>query len=145
MCIFGAVLVEVFIVQPFMEYIYLCGDPFSTERIMHVAKVFGAVAKAARSLSSDYRQLSLNGTAPILSRLFPMSSYLEDRPPRGSNTKGVKAPTTGAPFSAPHTTACPSSSSPARCTTRRHTSCPPGSSSRPSCTSAHWFVAISSW
>ncbi|KAH9942724.1 hypothetical protein B0H21DRAFT_823948 [Amylocystis lapponica] len=78
-CIAGAVLVDVFIVQPFTDYIYLGGDPFRMDRIMRVAKIFGAVSKAVMSLREYYQHLSL-GSTPALNRLFPTPSYIDDRP-----------------------------------------------------------------
>ncbi|KAH9942731.1 hypothetical protein B0H21DRAFT_867599 [Amylocystis lapponica] len=78
-CIAGAVLVDVFIVQPFTDYIYLGGDSFRMDRIMRVAKIFGAVSKAVMSLREYYQHLSL-GSTPVLNRLFPTPSYIDDRP-----------------------------------------------------------------
>jgi hypothetical protein len=46
----GAVFVEVFSVQKFTGYIYMGGDPFETEQVHYVAKVFDAVARAVKAL-----------------------------------------------------------------------------------------------
>jgi hypothetical protein len=46
--------VEVFSVQNFTGYIYMGGDPFETEQVYYVAKVFDAVARAVRALGRQY-------------------------------------------------------------------------------------------
>jgi hypothetical protein len=46
----GAVFVEVFSVQNFTGYIYTGGDPFDTEQVYDVPKVFDAVARAVKAL-----------------------------------------------------------------------------------------------
>ena len=53
----GAIFVEVFTVQTFTGYIYLCGNPFEMERIQYAAKVFEAVARAVKSLRLFYYNL----------------------------------------------------------------------------------------
>ncbi|KDQ51943.1 hypothetical protein JAAARDRAFT_210749 [Jaapia argillacea MUCL 33604] len=78
-CVSGAVLVDVFIVQPFTDYIYLGGDPFMNERVTHVAKVFSAVSTAVRLLRQHYRDLSPN-SIPNHDRLFPNPAYASDPP-----------------------------------------------------------------
>ncbi|KAF8490166.1 hypothetical protein F5888DRAFT_1136556 [Russula emetica] len=50
----GAVFVEVFSVQNFMGYICMGGDPFETEQVYYVAKVFDAVARAVKVLGRQY-------------------------------------------------------------------------------------------
>jgi hypothetical protein len=50
----GAVFVEVFSVQNFTGYIYMGGDPFETEQVYYVAKVFDAVARAVKALGRQY-------------------------------------------------------------------------------------------
>lgn len=45
---------EVFAVQAFTNYIYLGGDPFESEKVRHVAKVFDALARAVKALQHEY-------------------------------------------------------------------------------------------
>ncbi|GBE89357.1 hypothetical protein SCP_1600180 [Sparassis crispa] len=73
-CFSGAVLVDIFIVQPFTDYIYLGGDPIMNERITHVAKLFSAVADAAMLLREHYRSLSPS-TVPKHGPLLPSPAY----------------------------------------------------------------------
>ncbi|KZT09751.1 uncharacterized protein LAESUDRAFT_646581 [Laetiporus sulphureus 93-53] len=75
-CFFGAVLVDIFIVQPLTDYIYLGGDPFMNDRIFHVANLLGVLADAVKNLRNYYRLLSPNNK-PQRARLFPNPTYIE--------------------------------------------------------------------
>ncbi|OSD01094.1 hypothetical protein PYCCODRAFT_1504306 [Trametes coccinea BRFM310] len=65
---YGAVLADVFIVQPFTDYIFLGGDPDTESRTERVAKIFMEVRRAWDELKIWYRALSSDGgeglTAP---------------------------------------------------------------------------------
>ncbi|KDQ49490.1 hypothetical protein JAAARDRAFT_42919, partial [Jaapia argillacea MUCL 33604] len=78
-CFFGAVLVDGFISQQFTDYIYLGGDPFMNERIIHVAKVFDAVRNATGSLRDYYDHL-LPSRMRNRERLLPSPTYCLHRP-----------------------------------------------------------------
>ncbi|RDX52139.1 hypothetical protein OH76DRAFT_1554323 [Lentinus brumalis] len=75
-CFYGAVLVDVFIVQPSMDYIYLGGDPYEEGRIQYAAKILQAVREALDELRGWYQSLhlSLDLDAPP-THLLPHPTY----------------------------------------------------------------------
>ncbi|KDQ50837.1 hypothetical protein JAAARDRAFT_211512 [Jaapia argillacea MUCL 33604] len=78
-CFSGAVLVGGFIVQPFTDYVYLGGDPFMNDRIIHVAKIFDAVRNAATVLRDYYDHL-LPRRERNRERLLPSPTYSLHQP-----------------------------------------------------------------
>lgn len=76
---------EVFSVQNFTGYIHMDGDPYETEKVYYVAKVFDAVARAAKALGRQY--FFPNPESRPDSRL-PSPTYLQNSP----------FPTNGSPF-----------------------------------------------
>lgn len=75
----GAVFLDKVIYQGFTEYMWLGGDPYLDKNIMHIARIFSAVAKAVRKLHAYYDDLKLSDT-PVPSRLFPCPTFgLEDQ------------------------------------------------------------------
>ncbi|KAJ2977321.1 hypothetical protein NUW54_g11434 [Trametes sanguinea] len=58
---YGAVLTDAFIVQPFVDFIFLGGDPDAEERIERVAKIFVEVRRALEELKVWYQGLSIGG------------------------------------------------------------------------------------
>jgi hypothetical protein len=77
----GAILVDAFTVEPFTEYIFLGGDPYTEERTLHHARIFAAVSQALLDLKQFYRKLKPNVT-PALYRLFPNPSYIAGKTPQ---------------------------------------------------------------
>jgi hypothetical protein len=69
--------VEVFSVQNFTDYIYMGGDPFGTEQVYYVAKVFDAVARAVKALGRDYFFLDPESRPEFRS---PSLTYLPNSP-----------------------------------------------------------------
>ncbi|KAH9027358.1 hypothetical protein EDB84DRAFT_311712 [Lactarius hengduanensis] len=77
----GAILVDVFTVESFTGYIYLGGNPYAQESILHMARVFAAVSQAFLDLKRFYQDLKL-GRTPQLCRLFPSPTYFADKMPK---------------------------------------------------------------
>ncbi|KAH9027873.1 hypothetical protein EDB85DRAFT_2148231 [Lactarius pseudohatsudake] len=77
----GAILVDVFTVESFTGYIYLGGNPYAEESILHMARVFAAVSQAFLDLKRFYQDLKL-GRTPQLCRLFPSPTYFADKMPQ---------------------------------------------------------------
>ena len=77
---------EVFSVQNFTGYIYMGGDPFETEQVYYVAKVFSAVARAVRALGREYFFLDPESQPEFRS---PSPTYLPNShfPANGSSFK----------------------------------------------------------
>jgi len=73
----GAVFVEVFSVQNFTGYIYMGGDPFETEQVYYVAKVFDAVARAVKALGRQYFFLDPESRPEFR---LPSPTYLPNSP-----------------------------------------------------------------
>ena len=68
-------LADVFVVQPFTEYIYLGGDPEVDERVTQTAKRFLAFRKAIQDLRSYYRSLRLDDSGPVRAARLPHPTY----------------------------------------------------------------------
>ena len=68
---------EVFSVQNFTGYIYMGGDPFETEQVYYVAKVFSAVARAVKALERQYFFLDPKSRPEFRS---PSPTYLSNSP-----------------------------------------------------------------
>ena len=79
----GAIFVDVFIVQTFLEQLYLGGNPYETTQIRDVAKVFEMVARAVKLLKRYYRELRVRtGLKPSL----PSPTFSDTEPPQGTLT-----------------------------------------------------------
>ncbi|KAG8891358.1 hypothetical protein FRB99_003650, partial [Tulasnella sp. 403] len=63
-CVYGAVLVDVFIVQPSTEVLFMGGTPFLDDRIIRVAKIFDGLRPAMLELQEYYRALQPLDVAP---------------------------------------------------------------------------------
>ena len=70
-----------FTVEPFTEYIFLGGDPYTEERTALHVQIFAAVSQALFDLKVYYRNLEPTVT-PMPYRLFPNPTYLGNRPLR---------------------------------------------------------------
>ncbi|KAH9027874.1 hypothetical protein EDB85DRAFT_1972594 [Lactarius pseudohatsudake] len=81
----GAILVDVFAVESFTGYIYLGGNPYAQESILHTARIFAAVSRAFLSLKRFYQDLKLKRT-PQLCRLFPNPTYFAEKMPQSELT-----------------------------------------------------------
>ncbi|KAI8972422.1 hypothetical protein BD414DRAFT_218607 [Trametes punicea] len=78
-CFYGAVLTDVFIVQPFTDYIFLGGDPDAGERIERVAKIFVEVRRALDELRLWYQSLRVGGGNPeVPSHILPQPTYARE-------------------------------------------------------------------
>ncbi len=76
----GAVFLDKVIYQAFTEYMWLGGNPYLDENVMHIARIFSAAAKAVRKLHVYYDDLELSDI-PVPSRLFPRPTFgPEDQP-----------------------------------------------------------------
>lgn len=76
----GAVLTDVFIVQPFTDYIFLGGDPDAEGRIERVAKIFVEVRRALEELKFWYQGLLSDGGDDLVAphHILPHPSYARD-------------------------------------------------------------------
>ena len=75
----GAILVDSFTVEPFTEYIFLGGDPYTEERTALHAQIFAAASQALFDLKIYYGNLEPKVT-PAPYRLFPNPTYLSNKP-----------------------------------------------------------------
>ncbi|KAI0310354.1 hypothetical protein OF83DRAFT_1047641, partial [Amylostereum chailletii] len=76
-CVFGAMITDIVVVQPFTEYILLGGTPDKTERVVHIARTFHALREALATLENEYRGLSFSDTVKAAARLFPNPTFLD--------------------------------------------------------------------
>src|SRR5258708_12663564 len=66
----GAVFLDKVIYQAFTEYMWLGGNPYLDENVMHIARIFSAAAKPVRKLHLYYDDFALSAI-PLPSPLFP--------------------------------------------------------------------------
>lgn len=76
----GAILAEAFVVETFTDYIYLGNQSFPHERYITLSRIFAAVAKAMVTLRRYYETVELS-TSPVLGRLFPQPTYVDNKGP----------------------------------------------------------------
>ncbi|TFK27944.1 hypothetical protein FA15DRAFT_665955 [Coprinopsis marcescibilis] len=81
----GFIFSDIYVVQPFTDYIALSGTPSGTlARIRHISKYFSIFKKGLVMLRSAYKQMDIVGSNNGISvaRLLPHPSYKNDsRPP----------------------------------------------------------------
>ena len=70
---------DTFTVEPFTEYIFLGGDPYTEKRTALHARIFAAVSQALFDLKIYYKNLEPQDT-PAPYRLFPNPTYFGNQP-----------------------------------------------------------------
>lgn len=76
-CIFGAVFVDVVIVQPLTGYFHLGDTPFKRDAVEHAARIFHVVSEAVQKLTDMYNSLQPS-SVPVHDRLLPAPTYRDD-------------------------------------------------------------------